>query len=260
MHNKYSTLLNITFVTSMFGLGMPILYPIALLSVTILYLVEKFMLFYGYRQPPMYDGDTYVLVIRVLLWAPIFFCLTGYWMLSSKQLLSNDYLSPITYSNQIPETYHVYTQVFSAKGWVDPAWPLLLFGLLILLMNILRAPANNAFDRVLQLFGCGKESTLKLTVETSEVEDAQYHQRTFWKVLTLQDAMWIECEHEMAKKLGIQSIPDESYERFWKENSKFKQHTHQLIGAPCYNLLAEPSYQKKFAYVPCSIENRNELV
>jgi len=55
MHYKYSALLNIVFVTFMYGLGMPILFPIAILSFVILYLQEKLMLYYGYRVPPMYD-------------------------------------------------------------------------------------------------------------------------------------------------------------------------------------------------------------
>ena len=55
MHYKYSTLLNIVFVTFMYGLGLPILFPIAALSCLILYLQEKTMLYYGYRVPPMYD-------------------------------------------------------------------------------------------------------------------------------------------------------------------------------------------------------------
>ena len=37
MHYKYSTLLNIVFVTFMYGLGIPILFPIACLSIVILY-------------------------------------------------------------------------------------------------------------------------------------------------------------------------------------------------------------------------------
>lgn len=55
MHYKYSTLLNIVFVTFMYGLGMPILFPIACFSFILLYLQEKLMLYYGYRVPPMYD-------------------------------------------------------------------------------------------------------------------------------------------------------------------------------------------------------------
>ena len=41
IHYKYSFIMNIVFVTFMFGAGMPILFPIALLSFIVLYLVER---------------------------------------------------------------------------------------------------------------------------------------------------------------------------------------------------------------------------
>ena len=55
IHYKYSSILNITFVTFMYGFGMPILFPIAAVSLLVLYFVEKTLLFYAYRLPPMYD-------------------------------------------------------------------------------------------------------------------------------------------------------------------------------------------------------------
>ena len=48
-------MLNVVFVTMVYGLGIPILFPIACLSMVILFLQEKLMLYYGYRVPPMYD-------------------------------------------------------------------------------------------------------------------------------------------------------------------------------------------------------------
>lgn len=55
MHYKYSTILNISFVTLMFGFGMPILFPLAIFALFILYMTEKTMLYYSYKNPPMYD-------------------------------------------------------------------------------------------------------------------------------------------------------------------------------------------------------------
>ncbi len=49
IHYKYSSILNITFVTMMYGLGIPILFPIAAISFLTLYLVEKVMIYYSYR-------------------------------------------------------------------------------------------------------------------------------------------------------------------------------------------------------------------
>jgi len=83
MHYKYSTLLNVVFVTFMYGLGMPILFPIACLSFVILYFQEKTMLYYGYRVPPMYDERLSQNVLDRLQTAPILLILFGYWMASS---------------------------------------------------------------------------------------------------------------------------------------------------------------------------------
>lgn len=55
MHYKYSALLTIIFVTFTYGYGIPVLFPIAAIAILILYLVEKSMLYYAYRLPPMYD-------------------------------------------------------------------------------------------------------------------------------------------------------------------------------------------------------------
>jgi hypothetical protein len=72
----------------MYGFGLPILFPIAILAMFILYMVEKTMLYYAYKMPPE-------MVIRIMQLAPLFYVMFGYWMCSSKQLLSNDHLTPI---------------------------------------------------------------------------------------------------------------------------------------------------------------------
>lgn len=90
IHYKYSSILNITFVTMMYGLGLPVLFPIAAISFLGLYLVEKTMIYYAYRQPPMYDEKLNNNVLTILTYAPLLFLSFGYWMLSSKQLLTND--------------------------------------------------------------------------------------------------------------------------------------------------------------------------
>jgi hypothetical protein len=41
MHFKYSAMLNTIFVSFMYGLALPLLFPIALLAIIILYIVER---------------------------------------------------------------------------------------------------------------------------------------------------------------------------------------------------------------------------
>jgi hypothetical protein len=84
MHYKYSTVLNICFVTFMYGFGMPILFPVAVVSFIVLYFIEKSMLYYSYRMPPMYDERLSDSVLSKLRVAPIIYLAFGYWMASSK--------------------------------------------------------------------------------------------------------------------------------------------------------------------------------
>ena len=56
IHYGYSTMLLIVFVTFLFGFGIPILFPIATATIIILYRVEKYMMYYFYKVPPMYDA------------------------------------------------------------------------------------------------------------------------------------------------------------------------------------------------------------
>lgn len=89
IHYKYSAVLNIVFVTMMYGMGIPVLFPIAAASLFVLYCIEKFMLYYVYREPPMYDEKLNNNALSILTYAPLLFLSFGYWMFSSKQLLGN---------------------------------------------------------------------------------------------------------------------------------------------------------------------------
>lgn len=55
LHFKYSSVMNVTFVTFMYGLALPLLFPIALLAFFVLYVTEKLTITYYYKKPPMYD-------------------------------------------------------------------------------------------------------------------------------------------------------------------------------------------------------------
>ena len=51
IHYKYSSILNIIFITFLYGPGIPILFPIALLSLAVIYVKERLCLAYSYREP-----------------------------------------------------------------------------------------------------------------------------------------------------------------------------------------------------------------
>ena len=138
IHYKYSSILNITFVTMMYGVGLPVLFPIAALSMAVLYLVEKYMIFYVYRQPPMYDQQLNNNVLTLMTYAPLMLLAFGYWMLSSRQLLSND-VQYVEVPNQIPLTNHVWTNFFTREGYQQTvALPMIVMFWVFLLGTVFR--------------------------------------------------------------------------------------------------------------------------
>ena len=116
IHYKYSTILNTTFVTFMYGLGLPILFPVAVVGFFVLLVVEKAMLYYSYRAPPMYDDRLNKSVLHHMTYAPLLFLGFGYWMFSNKQLFSNDVGYTLTSQSPMP-TGHYWYEVFTPEAY-----------------------------------------------------------------------------------------------------------------------------------------------
>jgi hypothetical protein len=56
IHFKYSLMMMITFVTFMYGAGMPILFPIALMTFLVSYVLERILVAYSFQEPPAFDA------------------------------------------------------------------------------------------------------------------------------------------------------------------------------------------------------------
>lgn len=141
IHYKYSAILNIAFVTMMYGMGLPILFPIAAFSFFTLYCMEKLLLHYVYREPPMYDEKLNKNALSILTYAPILFLAFGYWMLSNKQLLGNDLPHEWKYLNDIDiQSGHKWTEVFTGAAYEadKPSMPLLVTFWVILTLVFFR--------------------------------------------------------------------------------------------------------------------------
>ena len=68
----------------MYGTGLPILYPIALASLVLLYVIDRVSLLYVNKCPPEYDGVINARALDILPYATFFGFGVGFWMLSNK--------------------------------------------------------------------------------------------------------------------------------------------------------------------------------
>ena len=248
MHYKYSTILNTCFVTFMYGFGIPYLFPVAVFSIAVLYFVEKTMLYYSYKSPPMYDEKTFVMCLRVLMFAPLFYCAFGYWMCSSNQLLSNDYLYPKEYLTSTLKTDHLYTQVFMPRGWEAPAWPLLALTFGIAFFIVFGWLTNRIFDWI--------APKIKMDPSQLEIEESL---RIFWEVIGSKEILWGIKEEENSRALNMPMMIDRNFEKLKKIEHKIDT-GHEMMGSHSYDILANPDYSQAFQYISNDVENRDMYI
>eukprot|EP00352_Strombidinopsis_acuminata_P004913 CAMPEP_0176371566 /NCGR_PEP_ID=MMETSP0126-20121128/24786_1 /TAXON_ID=141414 ORGANISM="Strombidinopsis acuminatum, Strain SPMC142" /NCGR_SAMPLE_ID=MMETSP0126 /ASSEMBLY_ACC=CAM_ASM_000229 /LENGTH=175 /DNA_ID=CAMNT_0017731071 /DNA_START=2433 /DNA_END=2960 /DNA_ORIENTATION=- len=89
VHYKYSTLLNIAFVCLFYGSIMPLLFFVGLFSYFVFYTVERLVLAYSYRRPPMYSNEITESCIKTLLTCPVLYCILATWVLTNQQVFQN---------------------------------------------------------------------------------------------------------------------------------------------------------------------------
>jgi len=256
MHFKYSALLNVIFVTMTYGFGIPILFPIAAGSIFVLYVVEKTMLYYSYRLPPMYDERLSEAVLNMLYYAPLFLLGFGYWMASNKQMLSNDNLFAKDRQTSPQTTHHTVDRVFSDDLDQGPAWPLMALFTFLLLNRLI----GDWFMSV--LYKCFPSLQIGDITLDEDIEN-------YFVSLDDKDRNWsVEEDRYQTDKLGLQILTKhqkvamiESERR--KEqilNSGQRTQIRTLQGCHSYDILANPLYFDDFQYVSASVKDREKFI
>ena len=108
MHFKYAAILNTVWVTFMFGLALPMLFPIAAFTFFNYYLCEKFLLTYYYQKPPMYDEKLNNTALAWAQYAPMLMMAFGYWIMGNRQIFSN-VIVPLEFTGTATKTDHYGT-------------------------------------------------------------------------------------------------------------------------------------------------------
>ena len=245
MHYKYSSIMTITFITFMYGFGMPILFPIACGSFIVLYMVEKSLLFYGYRLPPMYDERLSQDVLNKLQFGPVLYLVFGYWMVANQQLLSNDHLIPMVSGADVPLLDHTYGQVFTVYGWEGLKWPMFLVFFFLLFIFFFGSWLEACFGKCCSNLMIGD-------IELNEEID------NYWAALDDGDRKWSQKEEENARSLLTSKIlTDSQYQRL---QTVPKTKGKCLQGVHSYDILANPLYFDDFQYVTAAEDQRDLMI
>jgi len=84
IHFKYSGVLNIVYITMMYGMGMPILFVLAAFNFFNQWVCERMIVAYQMKLPPALDDKLTTNCISMLKLAPIMLLFNGYWMMSNR--------------------------------------------------------------------------------------------------------------------------------------------------------------------------------
>mmetsp|Transcript_21710 Transcript_21710/g.16011 ORF Transcript_21710/g.16011 Transcript_21710/m.16011 type:complete len:569 (+) Transcript_21710:1-1707(+) len=244
IHYKYSSILNITFVTFMYGLGIPAMWPIAVVQYFVLYIVEKLMIYYSYRQPPMYDNKLNDRVLGILSYAPLFLLTFGYWMVSNKQLLSNDYIYYVVQSSDIMETGHLWTSVFKKEGYLNPGMPLLICFWAMVVLFIFRGWLHSFMTNHFSFYRVGE----------FEIDEGLPN---YFNTLDDHDRKWSIKEEENCRNvLHFKILTDETLEK--TQGGVATGMTMQ--GVHTYDILANPLYLDDFSYFSADRDDRADCI
>ena len=71
-------------ISMLYGPGIPILFPIGLVALIIIYFTDRLSLAYLYRMPPSYDDELNKTCVSALLLYPIFYAGVGFWMYTNE--------------------------------------------------------------------------------------------------------------------------------------------------------------------------------
>ena len=82
-------MLVIVWIAFLFGSGLPILFPIGLFRLVVLYVTNRFTLAYLCRAPPVYDEKMNMTTIKLLKMAPLLYVCVGAWIFSNQQTFYN---------------------------------------------------------------------------------------------------------------------------------------------------------------------------
>ena len=241
IHYKYSFIMNVTFVTFLFGPGMPILFPIAWFAIFLQYTMERLMMAYSYRKPIMYDSEINRNCLAMLSLAPIVYVFSAAWTFSNQQVFFGEVVfdkNDLLFAN----TNHSPTQLWKQ---LSPATPYVVPLTIFLFVFI------------------GKLLTCCVKVSKSVLDDQVLHQSLepfFVSLKARTRETWLREEVTSKKVLDISKLSEEAFTRLAKFKDKSKKGVTKLTGVHNYDILANPYYADQYHYIPCFYPQRSQYV
>jgi len=239
VHFKFSMVFNAVFCTMLYGMGIPLLFPIAVMGLVIFWMLERYCVAYTYQKPASLDDRLTKNAVDLLLKAPLFFVCNSFWMLTNTQIY-NGWVNPIARQGDQMFTGHTVGMTMD----VNQASPLFLLFIALTIIIIL----ESYFKEYLTKWG--------FSLSSNEI-DVDENLPDFYKAVKLSDADWMVKEQEYyLNEYQLKVVEPELAEKMDEVGRPEKS----VQGIAWYNVLANPDYITAFNYINCNVPSRSNLI
>ena len=254
LNYKYSYIMVVVYVTFLFGAGLPILFPIAYVSLLGFYITEKLCMAYSNRIPPMFTTEANQATMKILMGAPMIYCAVGAWLFSNQQIFENSVVVNDT-SDMFANSDHTFAQFFTQ---ITPGTAYFLCFAVAFTFYFIRM-INKVCKRY---FGFSFLRRIRNSVNAQRLP-------TFFRALRVnQRKSFLIEERKCREKLGIKRLPLDSYESLVKDTLFMSLHkkmeyqdlSSRMEGVHTYNFLANPNWYDKYMYMPYTVNNRDDYI
>ena len=221
----------------MYGVGMPLLFPVAAFNFMNQYLCERIIVAYTVPLPPALDDRLSNNMIALFLWSPLLMLFNGYWMLSNPEIFDNAWSRRDSTISRM-KSQHFFT------GQVNWAAPIALMAGSAVFLII----TTKIFQEQLMKWG------YSLQDKKIEVDEGLPN---FFNVIKLSQADQIVKEEEnMKNNFEISMNDPDTVEKL--DNTTIPKKAVQ--GTPWYTVLSNMKYQTAFNYIGAFVEEREKLI
>ena len=194
IHYRYAAILLQIGVAFCYGCTMPPLYGIACVAFVILYINERLLVCYYYREPPSFDEKMTMLTLDLVKWVPFIMLPMAFWQLGNRQIFES-VVTEIEFKADVKLSSHYFSSAFTH---MDPTFFTYNSGPLWLLVGIF-------FWKIIS-WCCGWSG------DSEEEEDDQLVEglSDYYDALKDDDrAALIGHESELAYKYGVKTFSND---------------------------------------------------
>jgi hypothetical protein len=238
LHFKYSGVLNIVYISCMYGMGMPVMFLLGAFNFFNQWVCERFIVCYLVKLPAALDDKLTNNCIAMLKWAPLLFILNGYWMLSNTQFFENGW-------SYIPDSLHEMPSGHHLQPFLHyhalPAFFMVCTGLFLIVVE-------KVYDRDF-LIKASRMMTRTFLID----EDLP----NFFKAVRLSQADVLVKESENMENNFLIQPNDPDTVRTLNATSMPQK---AIQGTPWYDVLTNTNYSNPMTYIGAFVDEREKLI